>query len=164
MDFSRETLFNVIEAETGGTWDCSLVGKDGELGCLQIRPKIHNIDPLDFEASVRYFISEYKAGREWQWTSCSCTKSARLTVKNLPKGNAIDFRPNTVMSEGTIAILEYGGIRHLVAYTVTPTGLVARLEGNFKPCRLKDRLIRWDEMNEHILGFYAPPTSLVINH
>ena len=157
MDFDQQIVKNVIDAETGGTWDCSLKGKDGEVGCLQIIPKFHpEVDPTDFEASVRYFISEHQAGRGWQWTGCSCVQSARLTVPNLPKGDAGSFKPNTTMDRGKIAILDYDGVRHVTAYKVTPTGLLALLEGNFEPCVIEDRLILWEEVNKHLVGFYAP--------
>lgn len=61
------------------------------------------------------------------------------------------------MLGGKIAILDYDGTRHLIAYKLVPTGLLALSEGNFKPCTIQDRLILWKEVQEHIVGFYAPP-------
>jgi hypothetical protein len=156
-DFDHKIIFNVINSETGNTWNCDLVGKAGELGCLQIIPKYHkDVDPLDFEASVKYFISEYKAGRGSAWTGCSCTKSARLSVPNLPSGDAKDLPINSNLQEGKIAILNYNGTIHAVAYEIRSGGILAVLEGNFKPCVIKNRLIPWEEVSKHIVGFYAP--------
>lgn len=67
--FSANIIKTVIQRESN--WDCTAVGKAGEIGCLQIMPWFHpNVDPMNFEDSVRYFISESKAGRCWQWTTC----------------------------------------------------------------------------------------------
>jgi hypothetical protein len=157
MDFDAQIVRNVIDVETGRTWDCTLKGKDGEIGCLQIIPKYHpEVDPTDFEASVRYFISEYQAGRGWQWTSCSCVQSARLTVPNLPRGSADTYKPNTTMDMGKIAILDYNGTKHVTAYKVVPTGILTLSEGNYEPCLIQDRLIPWEEVNDHLIGFYRP--------
>lgn len=156
MDFDQQIVINVINAETGGTWDCTLKGRDGELGCLQIIPKYHpNVDPMDFEASVRYFITAYKAGNGYWWTSCSCSKSASLTAK-VPILNAEDYPINSTLQEGKLAVLRYGSQYHVVSYKITPTGLLARLEGNWKPCLLKDRLITWEELDRNLIGFYSP--------
>lgn len=38
---SPETMIRVIGCETGGTWDHSVVGPNGELGILQIDPRYH---------------------------------------------------------------------------------------------------------------------------
>lgn len=158
-DFDPQIVINNINTETGGTWDCSIVGTSGELGCLQIIPKYHKVDPLNFDAAVRYFISEYKAGRGWQWTGCSCIQSARLTVKDTPVGNASDLVPNSTMQEGKLALLRYGDQYHVVAYKIAPEGLYAVKEGNFKPCAIKDRLIPWSEVSVHLVGFLDPTTS-----
>lgn len=95
-------------------------------------------------------------GRESEWVVCSCVKSARLTVSNLPRQNAEDFEPNTNLEHGKIAILDYNGIRHITAYKIAQEGILAVKEGNFKPCVLEDRLIPWEELNDHLVGFYTP--------
>ena len=156
MDFDPQIVKNVIDTETGRTWDCNLVGSVGELGCYQIIPEYHDVDPLDFEASTRYFITMYKAGYGYLWTGCSCMSTARLKVKNLPRGDASDLVPNATLQTGKIAILDYGGEIHAVAYEIVPTGIFSPLEGNFEPCVIKSRLITWDELEKHVVGFYSP--------
>lgn len=163
-NFDPQIVRNVIDTETGGTWDCTLKGEDGEEGCFQIIKEYHpEVDPLDFEASMRYFIAEYKAGRETAWVGCSCVASARLSVPMLPRGPAGGVIPNSTMERGKIAILDYNGIRHIVAYKLTPTGLLALSEGNYEPCLIRDRLIPWEEVNKHLVGFSDPdPASLAL--
>ena len=156
-DFDPQIVINVINSETGSTWNCDLVGTSGELGCLQIIPKYHpHVDPLNFEESVRYFISEYRAGRGFLWTSCSCVKTAKLLVPEL-KGDAKDLEINATMQTGKVAILRYDDVYHAIPYKVTPEGLVAPLNGNSKPCLMEyNRLFAWEEINDHLVGFHTP--------
>lgn len=159
-DFDPQIVRNVLDTETGRTWDCDLVGSSGELGCYQIIPSFHpNVDPLNFEEATRYFISEYKAGREWQWVGCSCVKAARLSVANLPRQNADAFQPNSTKGEGKLAILEYSGKRHVVAYRVAVGGIFAPKEGNKTPCLIKERFITDQELRENLIGFWKPIPS-----
>lgn len=157
--FDPQIVFNVIDSETGKTWGCSLVGTSGELGCLQIIPKYHpNVNPLNFEASVRYFIQEYKAGRGWQWVGCSCVKTTKLLVPEL-SGDARDLKPNATMKEGEVAIFYYESTDtyHVFPYKVVPEGLLAPLNGNSKPCLIEhDRLFTWEEVDKNLVGFWSP--------
>lgn len=164
LDFDEQIVRNVIDTETGRTWDCTLKGRDGELGCFQIIPEFHpDVDPLNFEESLRYFISEYKAGRETQWVGCSCVASARLTIPSLPRGPAGGMIPNTTLNDGKIAILDYNGTKHVTAYKVVPTGILTLSEGNFEPCKIISRIITWKELEEHLVGFSNPtPSSLAV--
>lgn len=92
-------------------------------------------------------------------TACSCVKSARVIVPNLPRGDAGNFIPNTDMQKGQLAILDYNGVKHITAYKITPNGLQTVHEGNYKPCEITSRIISWEEVNEHIVGFYAIPAT-----
>lgn len=83
-------------------------------------------------------------------------KSARLTVPNLPQGDAKDLVPNATLQTGKIAILNYNGTIHAVAYKTTPEGILAVKEGNMEPCKIADRLISWEEVADHLVGFYEP--------
>lgn len=158
-DISSRVVFNVINAETGGTWDCSKIGKSGEIGCLQIIPKFHpNVDPTNFEESVRYFISEYKEGRDWQWTGCSCVKTLRARgIKLPPYGvDARDFLPNSNLTDGKVVILKYGKDSHVAEkIKIKNEGLLV-FEGNKEPCKMGYRLIPWKELETTLVGFYNP--------
>ena len=152
LDFSTTTLFAVINAETGGTWDCSKVGKAGEQGCLQIIPKYHEVDPTDFNASVRYFIEQYKKGNEFYWVSCSCWAFVKTQVKDLPKMK--DIVPNANRAVGTVAVFQYKKSKHIALVTeVHDTYFIVR-ESNFNPCELSKRKVYYDDKN--LLGFYSP--------
>ena len=107
LGFDPQIVKNLIDSETGGTWDCTLVGKVGELGCFQIRPELHpEVDPLNFEEATRYFIGEYKAGREAAWVPCSCVQTVRLKIPNLPQGHAKYFTPDQTLESGKVLILK----------------------------------------------------------
>lgn len=124
--------------------------------------KWDKVDPMNFDASVQFFIDSYRAGHEEWWTSCSCSASASLTA-HTPILDAKDYIPNTTMQEGKLAILRYGDTYHVVSYKVMPMGLLARLEGNYKPCLLKDRNISWKELNDHLVGFYTDTLDMPQN-
>jgi len=156
-DFSWTTLSNVIDAETGGTWDCSKVGKAGELGCLQIIPKFHpTVDPLNFDEAVKYFISEYKAGRGWQWTSLSCVKYVRAMGVTIPTGMDADmFHPNSRPTAGSVAIFKYKNSSH-VGYVsrFTANGFIMR-ESNFESeGKISTREVSFSD--PFLLGFWNP--------
>ena len=156
--FNPEIVLNVIDAETGGTWDCTKKGNAGEIGCLQIIPKFHpTVDPLNFEESVRYFISESKAGRCWQWTSCNCYSYVSLFVKLPLMQNIL---ANTAPSKGVVAIFQYK-VKHVaVVDKLTEDGFWVK-EANYEQAKIGKRLIKWDD--PHLKGFYAPPTQLALN-
>lgn len=161
MEFPFTIVKSTIDAETGGTWDCSKIGKAGELGCLQIIPEYHDVDPLDFEASVRYFITEYKKGHEYYWTSCSCISTAKaLGVKIPPKTSASDIITNSSPKIGGLLVLKYGKIAHVAVIKEIHRELGEESyylvrEGNFKPCELSERKILMNDSK--IKGFYFPP-------
>lgn len=149
-DFSPRIVFNVIDAETGGTWDCSLKGKAGERGCLQIIPKFHpDVDPLNFEDSINYFISEYKAGRGWQWTSANCYAYASLFTK-LPKMKEIV--PNTTPHVGAVAIFMYN-VKHIgIVTSINSEGFFLK-ESNYEAGKIGKRFIPWTSPS--LEGFYS---------
>jgi hypothetical protein len=149
-DFDPQIVFNVINAETGKTWNCDLVGKVGELGCLQIRPEFHDVDPLDLEASVRYFISEYKAGRGWQWTSANCYAYASLFTE-LPRMSEI--LPNTSPKVGAVAIFEYPQKHIGIVEKLTEEGFYVK-EANYFPGLIAKRFVSWNDPK--LIGFYTP--------
>ena len=84
---------------------------------------------------------------------CYCVSYARLFVKDLPRQDAKDFIPNTGLQDGEIVILDYNGIRHVAVYEITPEGLLVN-EANFIPCKSGKRLIKWEELNKYLIGFY----------
>lgn len=149
--FNPEIVVNVIEAETGGTWDCTKVGDAGELGCLQIIPKFHpDVDPLDFDASVRYFISEYKAGRGWQWTSANCYAYVSLFVK-IPKMALI--MPNSPPKKGSVAVFDYKGVKHIAVVTeLREKGFMIK-EANYEPAKIGTRFVPWNSPS--LIGFWS---------
>ena len=84
---------------------------------------------------------------------CYCVSYARLFVKDLPRQDAKDFIPNTGLQDGEIVILDYNGIRHVAVYEITLEGLLVD-EANFVPCKSGKRLIKWEELDKHLVGFY----------
>ena len=164
MDFDPQIVKNVIDDETGGTWDCSLVGRDGEQGCLQIIPKFHDVDPLNFEQSVRYFISEYKEDRGHQWSVCSCIKTVKNLGVKFPVGwSAWDVVPNASPAVGGVAVYRYGtgetGFTwHVAKITELHEDGFTEKGSNLEPCKRYTRKVRWDD--PHLVGFYHPYASL----
>lgn len=150
-DFDAQIIRNVIDSETGRTWDCTLKGKDGEIGCLQIIQKFHpNVDPTDFEASVRYFVSEYQAGMGYAWVGCNCYSYATLYGTKLPP--ARDIRPNSSPLPGTIVIMQYAEKHYAIIEKLTEEGMWVK-EANYEPCKIAPRFIKWND--PAIVGFYS---------
>ena len=84
---------------------------------------------------------------------CYCVSYARMFVKDLPRQDAKDFVPNSNLQEGEIVILSYGTTRHVAVYEITLEGLLVD-EANFVPCKSGKRLIKWEELDKHLVGFY----------
>lgn len=157
LEFDKDIVHAVIDTETGHTWDCTLVGQAGEEGCYQIIRKYHDVDPLNFEEATRYFINQYKEGREYLWTGCSCTSTARVLGAKLPRGNAIDLIPNIdIPVVGGVVVFDYGHVAYVEK--VTPEGIYVR-EGNYEKCRITRRLLEWNRTD--VKGYYyeEPATS-----
>lgn len=151
MDFDPQIVKNVIDTETGRTWDCTLVGKVGELGCFQIRPEMHDVDPLDFEASTRYFVTTYKAGYGYLWVSCNCYGFVSLSV-DLPRMASIV--PNTAPVVGAVAIFQYPEKHIAIVEKLTETGFIVR-EANKEPCKISTREVQWNDPK--LVGFFSAP-------
>jgi len=98
---------------------------------------------------VRYFISEYQAGRGWQWTGCNCYAYATLFVK-LPATPKI--LPNSTPLVGTVAILQYREKHYAVVEKLTEEGFWVK-EANYTPCKIERRFIKWND--PAIQGFFA---------
>lgn len=121
-------------------------------------------EPLTPSVALAYYeVAEVEIEKEVEVKvnpiACSCVKSARLVFSTLPRGDARDFKPNTTMDKGDIAILDYNGVRHLTVYKPSPMGLITRSEGNYRRCEIVSRVIPWEEVNEHLIGFYKVPTD-----
>lgn len=152
-NFDPAIVHAVIETETGGTWNCSRLGLAGELGCLQIIPEYHEVDPLDFEASVRYFISSYKKGYSWWWTGCSCIQTAKVFGVKV-KGDAKNLIPNAGPEVGNLVLLKYGSVSHVaVIRGFTVDGDMVVKEGNYIPCKITSRTISFSDTN--IVGYWS---------
>lgn len=153
--FDPQIVRNVIDSETGGTWDCSLVGKAGELGCLQIIPELHDVDPMNFEEAVRYFIDAYKAGNGWWWTGCSCIQTAKAFGVKV-KGNAADLVPNVeTPQKGDLVLFRYkSGVSHVAVVKSLSEGVLSVTEGNLEPCQISSRTVPVTDQN--IVGYWRP--------
>jgi len=91
--------------------------------------------------------------REEYNIDCYCVSYARMFVKDLPRQDAKDFVANSNLQEGEIVILSYGTTRHVAVYEITLEGLLVD-EANFVPCKSGKRLIKWEELDKHLVGFY----------
>ena len=91
--------------------------------------------------------------REEYNIACYCVSYARMFVKDLPRQDAKDFVANSNLQEGEIVILDYNGTRHVAVYEIKPEGLLVD-EANFVPCKSGKRLIKWEELDKHLVGFY----------
>ena len=75
---SRAYLFRIVRCETGGTFDPYSVGRQGELGAVQLHPRgrlLHFFslgydDPFSPYQAVRYLAQEISFGRAAAW-SCA---------------------------------------------------------------------------------------------
>jgi len=84
--------------------------------------------------------------------NCYCVSFARLFVKDLPRGNANSFLPNTQPAVGRIAIFNYNGLSHIaVISSLEATGFVVT-EANYKPCEKTVRLVKYND--KYLIGFY----------
>ena len=157
-NFDPQIIINNINTETGGTWDCSVPGRDGELGCYQVIPSHHpEVDPMDFEAATRFFIKSYKEGNEWWWTGCSCVSTVRLKVPSFPHLDAkwfVNF-PKTTPAAGTVAIFMYPTTFHVAYVLSVENDGYWVFEGNWEPCKIAKRFIPWDN-DPHLVGFWSP--------
>jgi len=91
--------------------------------------------------------------REEYNIKCYCVSYVRTFIKDLPRQDAKDFVPNSNLQEGQIVILNYGKTRHVAVYEITLEGLLVD-EANFVPCKSGKRLIKWEELDKHLVGFY----------
>lgn len=154
-----QTLKNLVWSES--RWDPDAVGSVGEIGLVQVHPiwGIPDEQARDPEFALRWAAQKIANGESYYWTVCSCVKSVRVKVPDLPQGHAEDFEPNADMQTGDVLILEYNGTRHL-AYKkkIVFDGIIVH-EGNFQPCLAGERLITWQELNSNLIGFYVVPNS-----
>jgi hypothetical protein len=78
FDVSYAWLRSIVRCETGGTYSPYAVGRQGELGAVQLHPRgrlshflsIGYDDPFDPYQSIRYLAQEISFGRASAW-SCA---------------------------------------------------------------------------------------------
>lgn len=155
---STTTLSNLVDSES--KWNPNALGKDGEVGLVQILPSawpdITEDQMHDPEFSLRFAAEKIAKGEEYYWTVCSCMAFARVKGARLPRGNASDLVPNSEEPRvGGVVLLEYSQQSH-VAYVerVTIEGIEI-IESNFEPCKITRRTIKHDDPN--IKGFWGEP-------
>ena len=86
---------------------------------------------------------------------CSCVKTVREFIPNLPRQDADQFISNTSPSEGVAVLFEYSNGTHHIAYLhkMTSKGFYIK-QGNKIPCEYSEEFIEWS--NPFIRGFYTP--------
>ncbi len=83
---------------------------------------------------------------------CSCVKTARKYVPDLPRQNAEDFIPNTYPFAGAIAIYDYGKYKHIGFVESLEEKGFWELGGNIEPCEPYRRFVEWGDV--YLTGFY----------
>ena len=149
-----DVMDKIITSETH--WRPEAIGDKGcSVGLVQINLCVHKDitkeQALDPDFALNFLASEIKAGREWQWTICSCTATVRLL------GAPVPFKDKLVPNEfyprvGGVIIAKYGELRHLSYITkVTPEGIWVE-EANFTRCERGIRLVKFDD--SHTIGYW----------
>lgn len=159
---STSTFSNIIQGESN--WDNNAVGKLGELGLFQILPSAHpdltKEQMLDIDFELNWAANEIKQGREWQWTECSCIKTARAMGVQLPKvADASELQSNSPPRIGGAVLFHYKAVDHVAyikSFTADGTGMIV-VEGNFEHCKIDTRFVSWND--PFIKGYWAPPTT-----
>ena len=150
----KEKVFSIVENES--RWNPNAVGRDGEIGLVQILPSAHpqlTIEEMyDPETALKYLIYEIINGREWQWTSCSCVSYLRARGNKLPKGDAKDLVTNSGIAVGNVVKLRYGNTYHLAEVIGFDHKHLRIKESNFLPCMVGQREISID--SKEIVGFW----------
>lgn len=156
---SVDKMVNIIDGETGGTWDNTLVGGLGELGIVQILPSawphITKEQALTPDFSIQFLAQQISLGHDYYWSECSCIKYARALGVRIPTvQSASDLQPNGIASIGNLVLLHYSTEDHVAViegFTKDGTGLIVR-ESNFSPCKVGTRIIALSD--PHIAGFW----------
>lgn len=150
------TLYNLAESESKlGKYRTGDNGKS--CGVIHIHkdyyPEEHEQCEDDWYV-LRFAAKLISEGREWQFTPCSCVQFVRIFVRNLPRGDAKDFIPNTSPRVGAVAVYNYGGVYHLGYITeIREDGSWVERGTNIEPCK---NYTRFAKANKNLVGFYLP--------
>lgn len=160
---STTTLRNLVWSES--RWNPNARGDEGNsYGLVQIHlpdnPGITEAEATDPEFALTFAAEKLAAGEEWRWTVCSCVKSVRAVLPQLPKGDAKDFIPNSPPTVGGIVIYKYpNGKYHVAALRSFAKDGSGYYESgsNLEPCLSYERFVAWD--NPYLVGFATYPVS-----
>lgn len=156
---SSTTLYNLSNGESSlnpdavGDHSCSY-------GLVQINLCVHTSvakeDALDPTFALTYAAKAIKAGKEYQWTVCSCVKYAKTLVAGVPSQNADRFVSNTSIAHvGELALFRYSnGIAHVAVVTAVNKYTFVVAESNFKPCYTGRRTVSLND--PALVGFWFP--------
>ena len=161
VGISTTTFFNLIESETGGTWNPKAYNKKTQdRGIVQINriwhPEVSDACAFDATCALRWAAERIKKGFQHEWTPCSCIQTARaLGVKIPPKHDAEDLMPNSPPIVGGLVLLKYGRSYHIAVIQELGEEKMKIREGNFLPCKIGYRSLSYGD--KAIRGFWTPP-------
>lgn len=149
-----EIMDKIIKSES--SWRPSIIGDNGNsYGLVQIylkhHPEITESQALDPLWSARWLASEIKAGREWQWTICSCTAEVRRLGASVPFKDKL-LPNNEYPRVGGVIIFQEKTQRHLAYITSVGEDGIKIKEANYKRCERGERVIKFDDPK--IIGFW----------
>ena len=86
---------------------------------------------------------------------CSCMNYLRYKGVDLPPPpvNAEDLKPNADLWSGDIVLQNFDGVAHAGLYEITNDGLWIT-SWNRKKCKKTRDLVRWENINDNVVGFY----------
>lgn len=120
---------------------CPLMGTSTELTYIRIEDSIEE-DKVDTEETA---VSE---------VACSCVKTARMHVENLPMGNATELEVNTMIpSVGAVVKMQYPSVGHVAVIQKITTKGMWIIEGNYHKCQISQRFIPFDY--PYIVGYWV---------
>ena len=89
---------------------------------------------------------------------CSCVQGTRIHIPDLPRGDAVDFRPNATPGVGVAALFRYAdGTAHIAPITAIEADRFHVVHYNKEKCERTEEWVAYD--NPFIHGFYSTKNS-----
>lgn len=109
-------------------------------------------EALDPEFNLRFAAKKIAEGKLYIWTAGNCVSYIKLFMK-LPK--MADIVPNTTPAIGSVAIFQYGKLKHIALVTkLEETGFFIK-EANYIPALVGTRFVKWND--PRLKGFFRQP-------
>lgn len=155
-----ETLYNLADSESklGKMRD----GDDGKsCGLIHFHKDYYPLENSRCEDD-RYILTRaaeiIKEDMAHRFTPCSCVQQTRVFVPKLPRGDAVDIKPNLPSIKGAnVVIYDYGAyshVAHVEEYNEAGRYWIER-GSNLSPCKVYTRKVYLDSLSvkRYVQGF-----------